>query len=311
MNLEFGVLWIEDRYSAAEEAQLKEAAARAGFDLSIRNSVDGSDLDQLAREQLHFHPFDLVLLDLNLGSDVKGDDLAIITRSKFRSTPILFYSGSEDVASLRKKMAVREVEGVFCAHRSNFVSRAGEIIADLALSLNRLSGMRGLAMGVVAETDDLCREIVLVLEKEGYADGAAAKLDTAIVDGANKLAKEFPELAGLAPRLEHRAVDSMKLFGTFRDLLKAKTNGTSAGERKDQLSSLRSVTRTFRDDVLEPRNVLGHAREERRGDGWAILDRNGNVYLTVQDFPARRSAFLSQLRAIREIHRILVIENRA
>jgi CheY-like chemotaxis protein len=146
MKLQFGLLWIEDSYSQQEEDEIKAGAASAGFELDIKNSKDGSDLQALAEYQQKFHAFDLVLLDLNLAGGVKGDELAPRVRQRFRSTPILFYSGSDTDAGLRERMAKDRIEGVFCASRADFTGRASELIQDYAHTLNRLSGMRGLAM---------------------------------------------------------------------------------------------------------------------------------------------------------------------
>lgn len=88
MKLQFGLLWIEDSYSPQEEHEIRSGAASSGFELEIKNSRDGSDLDALADYQQKFHAFDLVLLDLKLSGGVKGDELAPKVRQLFRSTPI-------------------------------------------------------------------------------------------------------------------------------------------------------------------------------------------------------------------------------
>ncbi len=142
MKLQFGLLWIEDNFSEQEESEIRDGAAAAGFELRIKNSKDGSDIEAMAELQQKFHSFDLVLLDLNLAGSVRGDELAPRVRQLFRSTPILFYSGSDNEAGLRNRMAKDQVEGVFCAGRDNFTSRASELIQDYSHTLNRLSGMR-------------------------------------------------------------------------------------------------------------------------------------------------------------------------
>lgn len=306
MNLEFGILWIEDSFSEAEEARLREAAVNAGFEANITNSIDGANLDELAQEQQIYHPFDLILLDLNLAGGVKGDALASRVRELFHSTPILFYSGSCEEIELRRRMADDKIEGVFCAHRGRFVERASEMISDLSQSLNRLSGMRGLAMEVVATTDLLCKEVVIALHNQGIADGFDERVSSEVVRSANQIAEDFPKIDGLISQLEHRAVDSMKLFGLFRDLLRAFIRDMDAGEQKDHLRALRGATNSFRDDVILKRNVLGHAKETRSDDGWAILDSDENVIMTADDFPELRRVFLSNLKAIRAIHQLLV-----
>lgn len=308
MKLQFGLLWIEDNYSSQEEEAIKSGAADAGFELEITTSKDGSDLDNLADHQRKFHTFDLVLLDLKLAGGVKGDELAPKVRQLFRSTPILFYSGSDEESALRDRMAKDKIEGVFCASRGNFTKRTSELIQDYAHTFNRLSGMRGLAMEVVAEVDNICRTLILTLadddaklEKEGIK-----YLGKVVCEQLSKNLDHFPALEGLKMKLDHQAVDSMKIFNTFRHLIKKHLSSLEKGEEKDRLSGLIQGTGNYDKDVIKVRNVLAHALEETSDAGWLIRDRNGEICMTVADFPTYRSCFLQHLRAMREISEILV-----
>lgn len=312
MKLQFGLLWIEDSYSPQEEEEIRRGAAAAGFELLITNSVDGADIDDLAAHQQKFHTFDLVLLDLKLAGGVLGDELAPRVRNLFRSTPILFYSGSESEHSLRERMAKGKIEGVFCAHRTEgvkFTVRAGELIQDYAHTLNRLAGMRGLAMEVVASVDIICRQVISSLAAGGLEMEAIAFLDNAVCAQSTKTLEEFPTLVGIGSKLNHPAADSMKSFNAFRGLLKRHIKSLPNGERKDRLSALRLETSRYREDVINVRNVLGHALETKNDRGWLILDRSGSPFMTVADFPRYRSSFLQHLRAMQEISQILVQEH--
>jgi CheY-like chemotaxis protein len=306
VKLQFGLLWIEDNYSPQEEKEVRAGAAATGFELEIVNSIDGSDLDSLAEQQRKFYSFDLVLLDLKLSGGAKGDELAPRVRQLFHSTPILFYSGSDTENGLRERMAKDKVEGVFCASRSNFTSRASELIQDYAHTLNRLSGMRGLAMEVVAEVDIICRGTIAALAAAGFEAEAIALLEKAVCDQSASTLAAFPTLTGLSERMDHPAADSMKSFSTFRELIKKYVKALPVGDRKDRLSALILETRNYRTDVIVVRNVLGHALENRNDAGWLILDRDGQPYMTVADFPKHRSSFLQYLRAMREIAQLLV-----
>lgn len=308
MKLQFGLLWIEDNYSEQEENEIRAGAAAAGFELEIENSKDGSNLDSLAEHHRKFHAFDLVLLDLKLAGGVKGDELARKVRDLFRSTPILFYSGSDTETALRDRMAKKCIEGVFSSRRENFTTRASELIQDYAHTLNRLSGMRGLAMEIVAEVDIICQSAISNLAVGELELKAINYLNTAVCDQASKTLEDFPTLEGLTRRLEHPAADSMKSFNTFRELIKKYIKSLPSGNNKDRLSALVFETRSYREDVIHVRNVLGHALEERNDAGWLILDRHGKPYMTVADFPRFRSSFLRYLRAMREISRILILK---
>lgn len=306
MKLKFGLLWIEDSFSPKEENEIQQGAANAGFELEIHVSSDGADLDELAEQQRKYHAFDLVLLDLKLAGGINGDDLAPKVRHLFRSTPILFYSGSDTEAGLRERMAKDKIEGVFCAHRDNFTNRANELIQDYAHTLNRLSGMRGLAMEVVAEVDILCRRAIEILAAKGLEQQAIETLEKAVCDQSSKTLDEFPALGNLSERMNHPAADSMKSFNTFRALVKSHMKSLPNGEDKDRLAALVLETRNYREEVIKVRNILGHALEERRDEGWLILDRDGKPFMTVADFPKYRSSFLQNLRAIRDISKFLL-----
>lgn len=306
MKLQFGLLWIEDNYSANEEAEIRAGAASSGFELEITVSDDGSNLDSLAAHQRKFHAFDLILLDLKLAGGVQGDALAPQVRLLFRSTPILFYSGSDNEAGLRDRMAKDKIEGVFCAQRDNFTSRASELIQDYAHTLNRLSGMRGLAMEVVAEVDVICRGVISKLAVGDLEIVATGLLDKAVCAQSKKNLDEFPSLAGLNERMHHGATDSMKSFTVFRELLRRHINSLPAGHGKDQLSALSLETSKYRNEVIDVRNVLGHALETKNEKGWLILDRDGKPFMTIADFPSYRSNFLKNLRAVRAISNLLI-----
>jgi hypothetical protein len=306
MKLTFGLLWIEDHYSSLEEEEIRTGAAGAGFELEITNSKDGKKLSDLSVHHKKFHSFDLVLLDLKLAGGVHGDVLAHEVRKLFRSTPILFYSGSDDESGLRARMANGKIEGVFCAGRGNFTKRASELIQDYAHTLNRLSGMRGLAMEVVAAVDVICREVISKIAVDELETVASRFLDKAVNTQSEKNLVEFPLLPNLNEKLDHPATDSMKSFNVFRDLLKKYINTLPEGNSKDKLRALRVTTTEYREQVIKVRNVLGHALEVQNEKGWEIQDRDGNQFMTIADFPEYRSNFLKHLRTMREISRYLI-----
>jgi CheY-like chemotaxis protein len=306
VRLRFGLLWIENDYSSNEEGEIRAAASNAGFELEITISKSGSDIEALADEQKKFHLFDLVLLDLKLDGGVQGDKLAIDVRRLFRSTPILFYSGSDGEAGLRTRMANERVEGVFCAMRSNFTERAGQLIAEYGQNLNRLVGMRGLAVEVVAEVDNICRDVfskVAVGELETIANDFLIK---AVTSQSEDNLKKYPALKNLNDRLHHQATDSTKKFNLLRKFLQKHIDDLPEGEQKDHLRDLSNSIREYPTQVLMVRNTLGHALEVKNDKGWLINDRNGEPFMTVADFPRYRSAFIEHRRSIQEIARLLI-----
>lgn len=308
MNLDFGILWIEDFYNPQEEESLRRRVMEAGFIARIENIPNGEGIEQLAQRQAKFHCFDLILLDYKL-KNADGDDLAPTIRRLFPSTTILFYSGNDDEDGLRAKIAAKRVEGVYCSHRQRFIERTGALIDQTARALDRLSGMRGLAMRVVAECDALMKATVTAMTT-GRQDcrDLLGSLDADVMQHLEKVRAryELASEAGLDERLETFAVDSAKLFKHFRRLTKlAAAKGTEFGlgdEQADRLRELRAESAQFDKDVLGKRNVLGHVREVAGENGWVL---EGGDEITIGDFPAIRQTFATYIDAFREIGTLL------
>jgi CheY-like chemotaxis protein len=273
MNLDLGILWIEDSFSPEEEQALRRRVQDAGFVARIATIPNGNGIDEIARKHQLYHLYDVILLDYRL-QDEKGDELAPKVRELFPSTTILFYSGSAEEQKLRSLIADKAVEGVYCCSRVRFTKRAGELIDQTARSLDRLSGMRGLAMRVVAECDDLMKVAMLSMcARDAKCADKVADLDNDVLkflDGA-KQAYEASQSKDLIARIETRAVDSMKLFKHFRRLTEiAAANPSSFGlddAAADRLRELRKSSARYDQMVLRKRNLLGHVVEVEGNTG--------------------------------------------
>ncbi|PRY23159.1 CheY-like chemotaxis protein [Aliiruegeria haliotis] len=312
MNLDIGILWIEDSFSTEERIALERRIREAGFLPRIVNIENDDGIEELARQHSLYHRFDIILLDYKL-KDVRGDDLAPVVRNLFPSTTILFYSGTIGESSLRSKIAANEVEGVYCSHRDRFISRTGALIEQTARSLDRLSGMRGLAIKVVAECDDIMKTSVLFITKQDRecAD-KVKKLDDEVFKSAEKLLEKYKTASegSLEDRLNTRAVDSLKLFKFFRLLSRAVTARPEAfgidAERVERLRELRNESKGYNEKILAKRNTLGHVIEIEGPEGWAL---QGSDDISVMDFPILRQTFAEHIDAFREMRDIIVADN--
>ena len=299
MNLTFGICWIEDQASDAEVQAVEDAVRHCGFDPELERIESQEDIQAFAQRQEHFQDYDLILLDLRLGAGLHGDELAPQVRGQFRSTPILFYS-AEEVDALRRRMADRLVEGVYCAHRTELPGRVRELVSDLTPALNRLSGMRGLAARVVAECDHEFRAILLHWgtgreDEDVLVESIKARAKT----GSQRLLDEVAKVSDLAGLLDEPVSSSSVLFMEVYER-------TKAMDVSDEVRAARREIRQYRDKVLAVRNTLAHALEERTADGWRITRRRSNDDLTVRDFERYRADFLSHLRHVRHLRELLI-----
>jgi CheY-like chemotaxis protein len=308
MNLDLGILWIEDSYSAQEEDALKRRVQDAGFIARIDTIANSIGIEELARKHNLYHLYDLILLDYRL-KDENGDELAPKIRTLFPSTTILFYSGSAPEQDLRRKIADKEVEGVYCSARERFIDRAGALIDQTAWSLDRLSGMRGLAMRVVAECDELMKAAALSMcVRDPNCADKIAQLDEDVLKFMESIKQAYQaSLAGdLVARLETRAIDSAKLFKHFRRLTKvAAADPATFGldnERVERLRELRRASAQYDEQILRKRNVLGHVVEVQGDVGWVL---QGSDEISVGDFADIRRAFATHIDAFREMRQIV------
>lgn len=308
MNLDIGILWIEDSFSAEEEASLKRRVQEAGFIARIKTIPNGAGIEELARQHQLYHVYDIILLDYRL-QDENGDELAPKIRQLFPATSILFYSGSVDEAKLRQLIAAKEVEGVFCSARARFIERAGALIDQTARSLDRLSGMRGLAMKVVAECDDLLKVAVtsMAARDKNCAD-KVVELDDHVLEDLTKLKARYEAAEDLDQRFATRAVDSMKLFKHFRRLIKVATKTPATfGIEENELDELRELnlsTAQYFENVLNKRNILGHVVEVQGIGGWEL---SGSDEIAIGDFPEIRQAFAAHIDAFRRMTELVTL----
>jgi DNA-binding response OmpR family regulator len=300
MNLKFGVCWIEDQASAAEQDAVENSIRKYGFEPEIFRIESQAEIEAFSRNQLQFHDFDLILLDLHLGNKIRGNELAQPIREKFRSTPILFYSG-EPEDTLRTMMCEKRIEGFYCAHRDRLTARIEELMEAFTPALNRLPSMRGLAARVVAECDSELRTILFHLTKDAAKhDAIVGSLKSRIMEGAKERAEKLEGLNDIAALLSGPAVPSGILFSELKDQARA----------ADQSDNMRDLLRSLKDypkSVLFRRNTLAHALEVRTQDGWSI-NRGNAKPLTVADFERYRRDFLSHLKDIRTLRSLLVPE---
>lgn len=308
MNLDIGILWIEDSFSAEEEAALRRRVQEAGFIARIESIPNGTGIEELARQHQLYHAYDIILLDYRLKNE-NGDDLAPKIRELFPATSILFYSGNFNEAELRHLIAVKEVEGVFCSTRPRFIDRAGALIDQTARSLDRLSGMRGLAMKVVAECDELMKVAVLSMSaRDPNCAGKIQDLDENVLEDLENVKIAYEAAEDLVQRMETRAVDSAKLFKHFRRLTKiVVANPATFGVDADgveQLRELRGASAQYDRHVLRKRNILGHVVEVQGESGWEL---SGSDEVAISDFPEIRQAFATHIDAFRRMSQLVML----
>lgn len=300
MRLHFGVLWIDNQPEDIETSieEVTRVIQGHGFTPVIDQHRDGSKVRDLGIRQEKYAPYDLVLVDYDLGGKAdQGDIVAKKVRKFFGFTDIIFYS-AHDSPSLRKILFEAGVEGVFCASRQELPEKVEEQIEGVVKRLSRLDGMRGVAMATIARCDRLLSEIISAAYAncdETSALAAETKLDRLVNDTGTSIMAEYEGLSGFPEKIESRAVTSYHRFRLALSLTK----------KVEEASVERAVLQRYDREVLSDRNLLGHGPDQEGGDGYEVVRKDGTA-VNKEEFPKLRQLLAEHLGAIESMHRILV-----
>lgn len=265
MRLEFRILWFENQPDDVKTTieDIGEYIAEAGFCPMIQMELSSENIDDLGEYQKNFDEFDLVVVDYDLGNPGKnGDWVAQKIRRQFGFTDIIFYSAKKP-NDLRKLVCESEIDGVYCFNRTSLSDKLALHIDQVVHRISRLEAMRGLSMAVVGKCDDAIKATLKAfhaagdLAKQGEMNAA---LDRLVEISRESSAKNYLKQKKFSEKLNSRSVSSF----TLAKLLQIFVRSNSL--YKDQYD----LFTRYEEEVLKPRNVLGHATEEKTDAGWTI-----------------------------------------
>ncbi|AJR23044.1 response regulator [Sphingobium sp. YBL2] len=274
MRLEFKVLWFENQMDGVQQAVagMRRELAKHGMLLELDQQGDASRLDELSAHQEKFHDYDLVVVDWDLGEgQPKGDEVAERIRNSFGFTDIIFYSGKA-TDQLRDMVKDRAIDGVYCAPRNGLRNKLIEHVNHVVERLSRLEAMRGLAVVSAGRADEQMREVVRLahgkMDAEAQSELVAA-IDTKVAGAANSHAKAYGKLKDLEGRLASRALNS----GILHEVATLSVQKVVATHPACEPHL--AILGTYVEEVIQPRNALGHIVETRDVDGWVINYASG------------------------------------
>jgi DNA-binding NarL/FixJ family response regulator len=295
VRLEFNVLWFENQPDEVKPQirALEEQLVEHGFKLVLNLQESAINLDALADEQERFHDYDLVVVDFDLGDPrLQGDVVAKRVRARFGFTDIIFYSGSKP-NDLRQKVKDGGIDGVYCMSRQDLRVGLIEHVEDVVKRISRLESMRGLAVVTAGRGDQHLKDIIRHIH-EGLSDADKASLiagiDKEVGDSSERILKSYSGCEDLDARLGNLACSSMVTLKAAKAFLK------SHPDLKEEYEILRK----YQDEVIGPRNNLGHVVEVRTATGWQIEVRSGEP-INFDSFTTFRKNFLRHLQNLATI----------
>lgn len=165
MKLKYKILWIENEetYYEGIKDEIIEIVNSYGFDIGDEDITYCETDSDFGRE--NYTDYDIILIDWNLGSE-KGDTIIEKIRNRDIYNEILFYS-QDGAATLRKSIADKQIEGVFCCDRRQLVVKFEKIFEVNIRKILDLNNLRGLVMAEVSDLDNLKCDIIRLAYEKG------------------------------------------------------------------------------------------------------------------------------------------------
>lgn len=298
MRLEFSLLVVDDSPGDVDGAigGLSDHLESKGFTLRRTDAPDLSEeaLRELARSA--GKDFNLVMVDYNLGrADIDGAIAAERIRRDLQFTDMVFYS-SATPADLLAELAKQEVAGVFVANRQTLDDALVGLADTVIGKAVDLSHMRGIAMAEVSEMDVQMEEAlkkVFSADHECFAAVASRTL-VKLTEGVDEHRNEVAALVKQEKILE--IVTDPRLFPSahkYRAIMRA------VGCLNEKPAGDLGVLKSYVADVINNRNTLAHAKEDRSAEGTSSLraTTKGKPSISIDD--AWMTDFRGKLRAQR------------
>ncbi|MBE8233628.1 MAG: hypothetical protein HAW67_07805 [Endozoicomonadaceae bacterium] len=298
MKLQYKILWFEDQFEGVEGDinRLESLVREYGFlpEIVRRTKISEVEIDSLSSQLDNYNPYDIIILDYNLGDD-SANGLSIATKLRATIyTDMVFYSGSVP-KELRRYLFEKDVDGVFVVGRDNFFDDIEPIIEDHIKRMSDINNMRGVVMSATSSMDVSLRDILT---------GKIASLDTEQTENI------FRDLKN---RLKKNLIKQQNKIEAYTSLDAVVNNHflTSFDVVRITLKSLfdaesRPYSVLNNDAIIhnvqKERNKLAHQRDEYTQDGKLILHgQNESVVYDFDAFIRIRNELLEAMENIRNI----------
>jgi hypothetical protein len=257
VRLDFNVLWVDDQPSAvrAQSTRIKNRMLEEGFNFNPTPCKTIDEVKSQIAEEVFRDEVDLILVDWDLGGEVRGQDVIESIREVAPYKDVVFYSARTPVTQLRRKAFDRELEGIFCASREDLVEEVLGFFESFVKKVLDLDQTRGIVMGATSDIDHMIQLCLLHIEAQRDNNGKMEILKQALkrvkdrvkdfTKDGNKLEKATSIELILQKHHMFTAYDRLRLLHSL--LEKDEIHSPSAQKINDYIQK-----------VLPDRNILGH-----------------------------------------------------
>lgn len=296
MRLNYKILWFEDDdgfFASLDFDEIRRHLDARGFDTSIERMVGGEEITDIIKVA---QKSDLIIVDFGLEEGTFGDYLISQLRDGNINTEVIFYS-ARGVGELRKFVYEKELDGVFCRARDEITREVLPIIDNSIKKILDLENSRGLVMAELGDLDVIMNEIIIAVhnsseEGQAFIRGKMRERLEAQWHSLQRDLERFDELE-IGELVEY--LDSSKRLNTMVSICK-----------KLNLTSHREQLKGVDEEVIFPRNCLGHGCPEDTDDGY-IFRHRGREYTYNDESSARlRNSFRNLKRSLESLREEIV-----
>lgn len=290
MRLDFNVLWVDDQPNAvnAQIERIKAQMADEGFSFNptLCKSID--EVEALIAGDVFQDEVDLILVDWDLGSGVRGQDVIERVRQVAQYKDVVFYSAQTPTAELRRMAFERGLEGIYCASREGLVDEVLGVFESLVKKVLDLDHTRGIVMGATSDIDHMIQACLVQIEANLDDNGKKALVEQAIT----RVRERVKDIAKQGKKLETATsvttiLEAHMIFGAndrlrmLRRLL----------EQDADHAQWVQVIQSYINNVVPERNILGHMALAPEGKPQAVVNSEGKL-INLDDMRTLRKMIL-------------------
>lgn len=276
MRLDFNVLWVDDQPNAvnAQIERIKTQMASEGFNFRPTQCKSLIEVEALIAEDVFQDEVDLILVDWDLGGGVHGQDVITKVRQVAQYKDVVFYSAQTPAAELRKLAFNEGLEGIYCASREGLVDEVLGVFESLVKKVLDLDHTRGIVMGATSDIDHLVNTCLAQAHTKLDDEGKAKFIEEAlrrIADKVKNVTKQGEKLnkdpnvdALFKAHMLFTSDDRLRMLATILEL---EAFGAHAGAKV--------TIKSYREDVVPERNILGHMVLAPEGKPQAVATNEG------------------------------------
>jgi hypothetical protein len=214
---------------------------------------------------------DLILVDWDLGNNIRGQDVIVEIRSSILYKDVVFYSAQTAPEALRRAVFEKGLEGIYCASREELVEEVLGVFESLVKKVLDLDHVRGIVMGATSDIDHMVNECLVAVHERLDRESQGSMLG----DVRRRIQERLEDLTKTVKKLDN---------ATLAELLKANMIFT-ANDRLRMLSRLLKGLglleygehiAEYQQKVIPDRNILGHVVLVPEGKPQFVTDGRGD-----------------------------------